>query len=45
MSRSWLRRSVMGTLHAIRYPGEAEQYRAARDELLEAERDLVRRVQ
>jgi predicted dithiol-disulfide oxidoreductase (DUF899 family) len=33
------------SLHTMRFPGEGEEYRAARDELLEAERDLRRHVE
>jgi len=32
-------------LHETRFPGESAAYRAARDELLEAERDLRRRIE
>jgi len=35
----------MATIHAKRFPGESEQYRQARDELLRAELDLRRRVE
>src|SRR6266571_328137 len=33
------------SLHPMRFPGESEKYRAARDELLEAEIDLRRRTE
>src|SRR5581483_4258353 len=33
------------TLHSERFPGEGDQYRAARDELLRAEIDLRRRIE
>ena len=33
------------TLHEHRFPGETPEYRAARDALLEAERDLRERVE
>ncbi len=32
-------------LHAVRFPGESDEYRRARDELLEAEIDLRRRTE
>lgn len=32
-------------LHTIRFPGESDEYRRARDELLEAEIDLRRRTE
>lgn len=35
----------MGSIHAIRFPGETEEYRQARDELLQAELDLRRRTE
>jgi predicted dithiol-disulfide oxidoreductase (DUF899 family) len=33
------------TLHELRYPGESDEYRAARDRLLEAEIDLRRQIE
>jgi predicted dithiol-disulfide oxidoreductase (DUF899 family) len=33
------------TLHTVRFPGETEEYRAARDELLRAEMDLRRQIE
>ncbi len=33
------------SLHEVRYPGESDQYRQARDELLQAEVDLRRQVE
>jgi predicted dithiol-disulfide oxidoreductase (DUF899 family) len=35
----------MTSIHSVRFPGENEEYRAARDELLTAELDLRRRVE
>ena len=35
----------MDAKHAMRFPGEGEQYRQARDELLEAELELRRRTE
>ena len=35
----------MGSLHTVRFPGESEQYRQARDELLAAEVDLRRQLE
>src|SRR5579864_2829678 len=32
-------------LHTVRFPGESEEYRRARDELLQAEVDLRRRTE
>lgn len=32
-------------IHAVRFPGESDQYRAARDELLRAEMDLRERIE
>jgi predicted dithiol-disulfide oxidoreductase (DUF899 family) len=32
-------------LHTVRFPGESDEYRRARDELLEAEIDLRRRTE
>jgi predicted dithiol-disulfide oxidoreductase (DUF899 family) len=34
----------MGSLHDVRFPGESDEYRNARDELLRAEVDLRRRI-
>ena len=34
---------MAGSLHPMRFPGESDEYRDARDELLEAEIDLRRR--
>ncbi|HYV68169.1 MAG TPA: DUF899 family protein [Myxococcales bacterium] len=36
---------MAGSLHQMRFPGESEKYRAARNELLEAEIDLRRRAE
>jgi len=36
---------MAGSLHPIRFPGESEEYRAARDQLLEAEIELRRRTE
>jgi predicted dithiol-disulfide oxidoreductase (DUF899 family) len=33
------------TLHTVRFPGETEEYRAARDELLRAEMDRRRQIE
>ncbi len=33
------------SLHTVRFPGETDEYRRARDELLEAEIDLRRRTE
>lgn len=33
------------TLHAVRFPGESDQYRQAREELLQAEIDLRRQIE
>lgn len=35
----------MGPMHSVRFPGESESYRRARDELLRAELDLRRRLE
>jgi predicted dithiol-disulfide oxidoreductase (DUF899 family) len=35
----------MGQFHEMRYPGETDNYRNARDQLLEAERELRRQVE
>ncbi len=35
----------MGSLHTVRFPGETEQYRQARDELVAAEVDLRRQLE
>ena len=35
----------MGTLHDRSFPGESSDYRAARDKLLQAERDLRTRIE
>lgn len=35
----------MSSMHTIRFPGESEQYRRARDELLLAELDLRRKIE
>src|SRR6202022_409267 len=36
---------VKKSLHEVRFPGEADQYRRARDELLQAEIDLRRQIE
>ncbi len=35
----------MAHLHTFRFPGESDSYRSTRDELLQAEIDLRRRVE
>src|SRR5262245_20306313 len=37
--------AMAGSLRQMRFPGESEKYRAARNELLEAEIDLRRRAE
>ncbi|MFL6713116.1 MAG: DUF899 family protein, partial [Sulfurifustis sp.] len=39
------RKPMESSLHSMRFPGETEDYRSARDELLRAEIDLRRRIE
>ena len=44
-ARKKTRKSSTKSLHAVRFPGETKAYRAAREQLLRAERELKRRVE